>query len=56
MVAMHGQLGRRSSSRLQMLTIEEYRQRRDSHGLSQQIAVALADRHSGNGSTLDPTS
>jgi uncharacterized protein YPO0396 len=31
------------SSRLQTLTIEEYRQRRDSHRLSQQIAVALAD-------------
>jgi uncharacterized protein YPO0396 len=31
------------SSRLQTLTIEEYRQRRDAHRLSQQIAVALAD-------------
>ncbi len=31
------------SSRLQTLTIEEYRQRRESHRLSQQIAVALAD-------------
>jgi uncharacterized protein YPO0396 len=31
------------SSRLQTLTIEEYRRRRDSHRLSQQLAVALAD-------------
>jgi uncharacterized protein YPO0396 len=31
------------SSRLQTLTIEEYRQRRDSHRLGQQIALALAD-------------
>jgi uncharacterized protein YPO0396 len=31
------------SSRLQTLTIDEYRQRRDSHRLSQQVAVALAD-------------
>jgi uncharacterized protein YPO0396 len=31
------------SSRLQTLTIDEYRQRRNAHRLTQQIAVALAD-------------